>query len=96
MMPCRWVEHWSSIENLIDNERRENAFGLMMSLNMLIETPEGYDFTLADFEEWTKDAGFSEVYAMSLADPQVRQSPSNINLISGLFCILLQYVTCNM
>jgi hypothetical protein len=39
------------IENIIDDERRENAFGLMMSLNMLIETAEGYDFTGADFNE---------------------------------------------
>ena len=37
------------IENIIDDERRENAFGLMMSLNMLIETAEGFDFTAADF-----------------------------------------------
>ena len=57
------------IENIIDNERRENAFGLMMSLNMLIETAEGYDFTAADFEEWTKDAGFTETFEMRLAGP---------------------------
>ena len=57
------------IENIIDNERRENAFGLMMSLNMLIETTEGYDFTLADFEEWARDAGFTETFAMKLTGP---------------------------
>jgi len=57
------------IENIIDNERRENAFGLMMSLNMLIETAEGYDFTAADFEEWTRDAGFIETFAMRLTGP---------------------------
>lgn len=54
------------IENIIDNERRENAFGLLMSLNMLIETAEGYDYTAADFDEWVKEAGFSESYLMSL------------------------------
>ena len=57
------------IENIIDNERRENAFGLMMSLNMLIETAEGYDFTAADFALWAKDAGFTETYVMPLTGP---------------------------
>lgn len=57
------------IENIIDNERRENAFGLMMSLNMLIETAEGYDFTAADFDEWAKEAGFTETYAIRLTGP---------------------------
>ena len=33
---------------IIDDERRENAFGLLMSLNMLIETPGGFDYTGAD------------------------------------------------
>lgn len=57
------------IENIIDNERRENAFGLMMSLNMLIETAEGYDFTAADFDEWAKEAGFTETFAIRLTGP---------------------------
>jgi len=57
------------IENIIDNERRENAFGLMMSLNMLIETAEGYDFTASDFDAWAMDAGFNETLVMSLAGP---------------------------
>ena len=57
------------IENIIDDERRENAFGLMMSLNMLIETAEGYDFTGADFNEWAMEAGFSETSVMPLTGP---------------------------
>ncbi len=57
------------IENIIDNERRENAFGLMMSLNMLIETTEGFDFTASDFESWAWDAGFGETSKMSLTGP---------------------------
>ena len=57
------------IENIIDDERRENAFGLMMSLNMLIETAEGYDFTAADFNEWARDAGFMETSVMRLTGP---------------------------
>lgn len=57
------------IENIIDDERRENAFGLMMSLNMLIETIDGYDFTAADFDKWARDAGFVETSVMRLAGP---------------------------
>ena len=58
------------IENIIDNERRENAFGLMMSLNMLIETSDGYDFTAADFDEWAMEAGFKETHAIRLTGPR--------------------------
>jgi len=57
------------IENIIDNDRRENTFGLLMSLNMLIETTEGYDFTAAEFEEWTRDAGFAATSEMRLTGP---------------------------
>jgi precorrin-6B methylase 2 len=57
------------IENIIDDERRENAFGLMMSLNMLIETAEGYDFTLADFNVWAKKAGFNKTSIIPLTGP---------------------------
>lgn len=46
-------------ESLIDDDRSQNAFGLMMSLNMLIETPGGFDFTGADCTAWMKEAGFS-------------------------------------
>ena len=38
------------IENIIDDNRRKNAFGLIMSLNMNIETPEGFEFSAADFD----------------------------------------------
>jgi precorrin-6B methylase 2 len=57
------------IENIIDDERRENAFGLLMSLNMLIETPGGYDYTGADFTGWAKEAGFERTYIMPLNGP---------------------------
>ena len=57
------------IENIIDDERRKNAFGLLMSLNMLIETAEGYDFTVADFDSWVKGIGFRETTLMSLTGP---------------------------
>lgn len=57
------------IENIIDNDRKENDFGLMMSLNMLIETPEGYDFSAADFDELAKETGYSETAIIPLAGP---------------------------
>lgn len=57
------------IENIIDDDRRENAFGLMMSLNMLIETDEGYDFSKADFDELAKEVGFTSTRKISLAGP---------------------------
>ena len=57
------------IENIIDDNRSENAFGLMMSLNMNIETPEGFDFSLADFDGWVKECGFSQTSKMLLTGP---------------------------
>jgi hypothetical protein len=57
------------IESLIDDERRENAFGLMMSLNMLIEFGDAFDYTGADFAGWCREAGFSEVEILPLTGP---------------------------
>ena len=57
------------IENLIDDARRENAFGLMMSLNMLIEFGDAFDFTGADFAGWSREAGFRDVQILPLAGP---------------------------
>jgi hypothetical protein len=53
-------------ESIIDDERRQNAFGLLMSLNMLIETPGGFDFTGADCAGWMREAGFRETYVEPL------------------------------
>ncbi|WP_433695576.1 methyltransferase [Paraburkholderia phenoliruptrix] len=54
---------------IIDDERRSNAFGLLMSLNMLIETPGGFDYTGAQCREWMKQAGFAEVRIEPLVGP---------------------------
>jgi hypothetical protein len=54
---------------IIDNERRENAFGLLMSLNMLIETQGGFDYTGADCQGWMREAGFAETRVEPLAGP---------------------------
>lgn len=56
-------------EALIDDERRRNAFGLLMSLNMLIETPGGFDYTGADCQAWMREAGFRDTYVQHLAGP---------------------------
>lgn len=58
-----------AIENLIDDARRENAFGLMMSLNMLIEFGDAFDFTGADFWTWCQEAGFKRYEVIHLAGP---------------------------
>ena len=56
-----------AIENIIDDERRQNVFGLLMSLNMLIEFGDAFDFTGAQFSEWSKEAGFSRCEIIQLA-----------------------------
>lgn len=57
------------IETLIDDARRENAFGLMMSLNMLVEFGEAFDYSGVDFTGWCKEAGFSRTEIIPLAGP---------------------------
>jgi O-methyltransferase domain/Dimerisation domain len=57
------------IENLIDDSRRENAFGLMMSLNMIIEFGDAFDYTGADFSRWCREAGFRSTEVIPLAGP---------------------------
>lgn len=56
-------------EALIDDERRENTFGLLMSLNMLIETPGGFDYTGSDCSAWMRAAGFRETRVEHLIGP---------------------------
>ncbi len=56
-------------EAIIDDDRSKNAFGLMMSLNMLIETPGGFDYTGADCAAWMKDVGFSATRLEPLIGP---------------------------
>ena len=56
-------------EAIIDDARSKNAFGLMMSLNMLIETPGGFDYTGADCSAWMKEAGFRTTRVEALVGP---------------------------
>jgi len=57
------------IEQLIDDARRVNTFGLLMSLNMLIEGGDAFDYTGADFASWCRDAGFQRCEVLHLAGP---------------------------
>jgi len=57
------------VENIIDDARRDNAFGLMMSLNMLVEFGEAFDFTGADFSRWCSTVGFRKIEITHLAGP---------------------------
>lgn len=56
-------------EALIDDKREKNAFGLLMSLNMLIETPGGFDYTGAEGSAWMKAAGFKKTEVVPLTGP---------------------------
>ncbi len=58
-----------AIENVIDDARRENAFGLLMSLNMLIEVGDAADYTGAEFAAWCTEAGFSRCEIIPLTGP---------------------------
>jgi hypothetical protein len=54
---------------MIDDDRSKNAFGLMMSLHMMIETYGGFDYTSADCQGWMRDAGFKETRVEHLVGP---------------------------
>jgi O-methyltransferase domain/Dimerisation domain len=56
-------------ESIIDDDRSKNSFGLLMSLNMLIETPGGFDYTGADCMGWMKEAGFTNTRFEHLVGP---------------------------
>jgi precorrin-6B methylase 2 len=56
-------------EAIIDDDRAKNSFGLLMSLNMLIETPGGFDYSGADCMGWMKEAGFRETRVEHLVGP---------------------------
>ncbi|HMJ89924.1 MAG TPA: methyltransferase, partial [Candidatus Acidoferrum sp.] len=56
-----------AIEALIDDARRENVQGLLMSLNMLIEFGEAFDYSGADFRQWCSEVGFKRFDVIHLA-----------------------------
>lgn len=58
-----------AVENVIDDERRENTFGMLLSLNMLIEFGDAFDYTGAMFAGWAEKVGFSRTEILPLAGP---------------------------
>ena len=56
-------------EAIIDDERRENTFGMLLSLNMLIETHGGFDYTGAECLSWMKETGFRDARVEHLLGP---------------------------
>jgi hypothetical protein len=58
-----------AIEALIDDARRENVQGLLMSLNMLIEFGDAFDYSGADFRRWCSEVGFTRVEVIHLVGP---------------------------
>jgi hypothetical protein len=54
-----------------DDDRRENAFGLLMSLNMLIETHGGFDYAGEDCQAWMREAGFSKNTRRTACWPEI-------------------------
>ena len=62
-----------TVENIIDDERRENAFGLLMSLNMLIEFGDAFDFSGADFWSWCQEAGFKSTKSSTWPAPAAQR-----------------------
>jgi hypothetical protein len=57
-------------ESIIDDDRSKNAFGLLMSLNMLIESPGGFDYTGQDCRTWMREAGFLDARVEHLIGPE--------------------------
>jgi hypothetical protein len=57
-------------ERLIDDARRSNAAALLASLNMLIMTAGGFDFTGEDCIGWMREAGFREMRIEPLPSEQ--------------------------
>ena len=53
-------------EHLIDDDRKKNIAGLLISLTMLIETQGGFDYAGADCCGWMREAGFKETYVEQL------------------------------
>jgi hypothetical protein len=56
-------------ESIIDDDRSKNAFGLLMSLNLLIETADGFDYTGSDCAGWMREARFRETRVEHLLGP---------------------------
>jgi len=72
---CPWSSAYEALpkggalivyEHLIDDDRRKNMAGLLMSLIMLLETQGSFDYPGADCQGWMREAGFKETYVEEL------------------------------
>jgi hypothetical protein len=57
------------VEAFIDDARRTNAHGLLMSLNMMMEFGDAFDYSAADLEGWCREAGFQRFERITLGGP---------------------------
>jgi hypothetical protein len=55
---------------MIDEERREAEMPLLMNLNMLVETPNGFDYTPSQCIQWLHESGFEGGEARELPGPE--------------------------
>jgi len=55
---------------MLDDDRAANLLGLLSSLNMLIETPGGFEYTCDQCSQWMRDAGFHDVRVEHLLGPE--------------------------
>lgn len=53
-------------EQLIDDDRQVNVDGLLSSLQMLLASPGGFDFTRSDCIGWMRETGFRDMRAEQL------------------------------
>jgi hypothetical protein len=56
-------------DTLIDDERSDRTFAMLMSLHMLLESPGGFDYTGTDCLGWLEDAGFRDCRVDHLTGP---------------------------
>jgi hypothetical protein len=57
-------------DTIIDDERRSNAHGLLMSLHLLLQSAEGFEYTGADCRAWMQETGFRDSYVERLVGPE--------------------------
>jgi hypothetical protein len=57
-------------EQLIDDDRRAPAEGLLASLQMLLSSPGGFNFTGSDCIGWMRETGFRDIYVDPLTADQ--------------------------
>ena len=52
-----------------DDERCKAVFPLLFAVNMLVHSTEGNTFTMAEYRQWLKEAGFTDVTTIDAPGP---------------------------